>query len=56
MKIVFALPGREYSREFLLAWSDLMLQCIKKGHEVMISQQYILVAIARLDVVLTYTG
>ena len=40
MKIVFALPGREYSREFLLAWSDLMLQCIKKGHEVMISQQY----------------
>ena len=40
MKIVFALPGREYSREFILAWSDLMLQCLKKGYEVMISQQH----------------
>lgn len=40
MKIIFCLPGREYSREFLLSWSDLLVQTIKKGHEVLISQNY----------------
>jgi len=40
MKIVFCLPGREYSREFLLSWSDLLVQTIKRGHEVLISQNY----------------
>ena len=40
MKIVFAMPGREYSREFLLCWSDLLMQAAQKGHQVMISQQY----------------
>ena len=40
MKILFCMPGREYSREFLLCWSDLMMQCANKGHQVMISQQY----------------
>lgn len=40
MKIVFCMPGRMYSREFLLCWSDLMMQCANKGHSVMISQQY----------------
>lgn len=40
MKIIFCLPGCEYSREFLLSWSDLLVQTIKKGHEVLISQQY----------------
>lgn len=34
------MPGREYSREFLLAWSDLLMQASSKGHQVMISQQY----------------
>ena len=40
MKIAFCMPGRTYSREFLLCWSDLMMQCANKGHQVMISQQY----------------
>jgi len=40
MKIVFCLPGRSYSREFLLAWSDLLIQATNKGHQCMISQQY----------------
>ena len=39
-RIVFCLPGREYSREFLLAWSDLLMQASAKGHQCMISQQY----------------
>jgi hypothetical protein len=34
------MPGREYSREFLLAWSDLLMQASSKGHQVMISQNY----------------
>ena len=40
MKIVFCMPGKSYSREFLLAWSELLLQATQKGHQVMMSQQY----------------
>ena len=40
MKVVFCMPGRTYSREFLLAWSDLLMQATNRGHQVMISQQY----------------
>jgi hypothetical protein len=40
MRVVFCMPGREYSREFLLAWSDLLMQASNKGHQVMISQNY----------------
>jgi len=40
MKVVFAMPGNNYSREFLLCWSDLLMQAAQKGHQVMISQQY----------------
>ena len=34
------MPGRSYSREFLLAWSDLLMQASSRGHQCMISQQY----------------
>lgn len=34
------MPGKNYSREFLLSWSDLLLQTVSRGHQVMISQQY----------------
>jgi len=40
MKLVFCMPGRTYSREFLLAWSDLLMQATARGHQCMISQQY----------------
>jgi hypothetical protein len=40
VKLVFCMPGRSYSREFLLAWSDLLMQASAKGHQIMISQQY----------------
>jgi hypothetical protein len=40
VKVVFCMPGRTYSREFLLAWSDLLMQASTRGHQVMISQQY----------------
>jgi len=34
------MPGRSYSREFLLCWTDLLMQLAGKGHNIMISQQY----------------
>lgn len=40
MKIIFCMPGKSYSREFLLGWTDLMMQAASRGHQVMISQQY----------------
>jgi hypothetical protein len=40
MKIIFCMPGKSYSREFLLSWSELLLQAVQKGHQVMMSQQY----------------
>ena len=40
VRVIFCMPGRSYSREFLLAWSDLLMQASSKGHQVMISQQY----------------
>ena len=40
VKIVFCLPGRDYSREFLLSWSDLLMQANHRGHQIMISQHY----------------
>jgi hypothetical protein len=40
VKVIFCMPGRQYSREFLLAWSDLLMQASSRGHQVMISQQY----------------
>ncbi len=40
MKLIFCMPGRSYSREFLLAWSDLLMQASARGHQIMISQQY----------------
>jgi hypothetical protein len=40
VKVIFCMPGRDYSREFLLAWSDLLMQASARGHQCMISQQY----------------
>jgi hypothetical protein len=40
VKVVFCMPGKSYSREFLLAWSDLLMQASSRGHQIMISQQY----------------
>lgn len=40
MKIAFCLPGREYSREFIICWTQLLIEVSKKGHDIIISQQY----------------
>lgn len=40
VKVIFCMPGRVYSREFLLSWTDLMMQASGRGHQCMISQHY----------------
>lgn len=40
MKIVFCLPGFDYSREFLLCWSELLVSLMQQGHQFVVSQQY----------------
>ena len=39
-KIIFCLPGRTYSNQFLLAWSDLILWCSQNNFDLSISQNY----------------
>lgn len=40
VKVIFCMPGKTYSREFLLSWTDLLMQASARGHQCMISQQY----------------
>ena len=39
-RVIFCLPGRTYSREFLLSWSGLMSECLNRGIVPVMSQQY----------------
>jgi len=39
MKLCFILPGETYSSYFLMVWTDLVLKCAQRGHEVMVSQR-----------------
>ena len=39
MKLCFILPGSEFSSYFLMVWTDLIMKCAQKGHEVMVSQR-----------------
>lgn len=40
VRVVFCMPGREYSREFLISWSGLLSECIARGVTPIMSQQY----------------
>jgi hypothetical protein len=40
MRIVFCLPGRSYSGQFLACWTNLLSHCIHKGINVALSQRY----------------
>lgn len=40
MRIIFALPGPSFSREFLINWSRILSYCTSKGHEVIISAHF----------------
>ena len=40
IRVIFCMPGRTYDRTFLLAWSQLLMSCAKRGIEIVISQNY----------------
>jgi len=40
MKILFCLPGREFSGQFLQCWTNLLGYCYNQGHSVIYSQKY----------------
>jgi GT2 family glycosyltransferase len=40
MKIIFCLPGREFSGKFLQSWTELMYSCLSNGIQPIISQHY----------------
>lgn len=43
MRVCFILPAPKdtliYTNYFLMTWTDLVLKCAQKGHQVMVSQQ-----------------
>ena len=39
-RIIFCLPGNNYSNHFLLAWSDLILWCRENNYDFSVSQNY----------------
>ena len=39
-KIIFCLPGKNYSNHFLLSWSDLIMWCSQNGFDFIVSQNY----------------
>ena len=39
-KVIFALPGREFSGRFLQCWTELVYACLQNGIQPIISQHY----------------
>jgi hypothetical protein len=39
-KIIFCLPGKQFSNNFLTSWSDLLLWCVKQGITVHVKSGY----------------
>lgn len=39
MRLCFILPGETYSSHFLMTWTDLVLKCAQRGHQVMVAQK-----------------
>jgi hypothetical protein len=40
MKLVFALPGREFSGRFLASWTETFTTLMREGHQVMMVNEY----------------
>ena len=40
MKLVFALPGREFSGRFLVAWTETFTTLMREGHQVIMVNEY----------------
>ena len=40
MKVIFALPGREFSGRFLAAWTETFTTLMREGHQVLLVNEY----------------
>jgi len=40
MKLVFALPGREFSGRFLASWTETFTMLMREGHQVLMVNEY----------------
>lgn len=40
MKIVFCIPGKQFSGEFLDCWNELLFYCIRNGIQVIVNRKY----------------
>lgn len=40
MKIIFCIPGNSFSRNFLLAWTELIATMQRYGHQILLSTNY----------------
>lgn len=40
MKIIFCIPGNSFSRNFLLAWTELIASMQRHGHQILLSTNY----------------
>ena len=40
MKLIFCLPGKEFSAKFLMCWTNLIGYCINRGYDVTVMQRY----------------
>lgn len=40
MKVIFCLPGRQFSGQFLSKWSNLLASCMNAGIDLVLSQRY----------------
>ena len=39
-KVIVAFPGREYSGDFLMVWSETLLALTKEGYQIALVNQY----------------
>lgn len=40
LKIVFCVPGKQFSNQFLVSWSETLLSFTRAGHKLFLSNQY----------------
>jgi len=39
MKILFCLPGSEYSGRFLTCWTNLLIHCLQRNYQINVAQR-----------------
>lgn len=40
MRVIFCLPGKSYSGNFLMSWTALLNECLRRGIDIILSQRH----------------